>query len=134
MLLITQILYYTNIYIFSYTHHNLKIINQDMMYWYLNHVLNTSMFSNNFLDKDAPAVFCEIHWGGIFLEVLSMNTEYWRKNNLKLINTKERAGKNRDVTEECFISIFLVCNFYAYYRFHMNIVTVLASSWCMLLW
>ena len=41
MLLITKILYDTNIYVISYTLHNLMIINQDMVYWHLNPVLHT---------------------------------------------------------------------------------------------
>ena len=57
-----------------------------------------------------------------------METEYCRKNHLRLINPKERAGKNRDTIEKCFLSIFLVSNFYASHSFHMNIVTVVTSA------
>ena len=55
-----------------------------------------TMFTNKFCDKDPPAVFPKLHWGKRFSEVLTMKTEYCMKNNLKLTNPKEQAGKNRD--------------------------------------
>ena len=41
MLIITQIIYDTNISVLSYTRHNLTILKQDMIYWQLNPELNT---------------------------------------------------------------------------------------------
>ena len=87
-----------------------------------------NMFTDKFRDKDPRAVFHKLHWEKRLSEVLSMKTEYFSKNNLNLINAKERAWKNRNTIEKCFASIFLACNFYAYHIFHMNVVTLVTSA------
>ena len=87
-----------------------------------------TMFTDKFRDKNPPTFFHKLHRGKRLSEVLFMKNEYYRKNNLKLINPKEIAGKNRDTIEKCFVSIFLVYNFFAYHNFHMNIVTFVTSA------
>ena len=58
-----------------------------------------TIFTDKFQDKDPPAVFHRLHWGEILSKFLTIKTEYCRNNNLKFINLKERAGKNRDRME-----------------------------------
>ena len=83
-----------------------------------------TIFTNKFWYKYAPTVFHELHWGKRLLAVLTMKTKYCRKNNLNLINPNKRSSKNGDRREELFLSILLVCNFYASHSLHINIVTV----------
>ena len=87
-----------------------------------------NMFTDKFRDKTPPTVFYKLYWRKLLSAVLSMKTEYGRKNNLKLIKSKERLGKNIYTIEKFFVSILLVCNFYASHSFHMNIVTVVTSA------
>ena len=83
-----------------------------------------TMFTDKFRDKNPPTFFHKLHRGKRLSEVLFMKNEYYRKNNLNLINPNKRSSKNGDRREELFLSILLVCNFYASHSLHMNIVTV----------
>ena len=51
------------------------------------------MLIDKFRENEPPIVFHRDHWSRILNAILAMKTIYCRKNNIRLVNTKQRAGQ-----------------------------------------
>ena len=107
------------------------------------------MSTNKFREMDLMVVLHKEHWSKILAEVFTIKMEYFRNNNTRIINPKQRAGKWLNIFEfyihefifiilimilfllwfsyiyddhMLFVIIIIICKYYAVYDSFINIL------------
>ena len=79
------------------------------------------MFMDKFRENKPPLVFHREIWSRILSAILNMKTIYYRKHNIRLVNTKQRAGQ---------WNIYIYIYIYIYVQWNVLLLWWFCASYC----